>query len=487
MRIIKIWKGVEFSDAWRNADTSKLDDIAPSWYKKRRMLQSDSREYEEFITRLKRRHAIETGIIERLYELRDGVAETFIREGFIESYLQHGDTNVASSLLFAYLNDQFEAVEFVYEVFREDRSLTKGFILELHALLTRHQDTCEAVDSLGIRFQAKLTKGAFKKLENNPRRADAEKYVYCPPEQVDTEIERLLALHDENAGAVSPVILASWFHHQFTTIHPFQDGNGRMARLLASLVLIKNGLFPLTVGSKDKPAYIDGLRAADEGDPVPAVEFFCETQRRSIEQVLNLQVDESGATLEELAREFADRVNGWKAAQARARDAQLVENRAALFEMTGQRIHAIRHSLHRTVDQATVSIGLAAVGPDDATRNHGFTSQIAEYARTHEYFFNKSLPRGWLSLRFKLSEEVEYSLIVTLHHYGYGDSTMAIGGMLEFKDLSSGEKTYTPMPVPPYTVSLERSDMRGASNNLAAHVEHLASVALATIMSEIER
>ncbi len=52
------------------------------------------------------------------------------------------------------------------------------------------------------------------------------------------------ALEEEK---IHPLIIAGWVHHAFTTIHPFQDGNGRVVRLLASLILIKHKLFPITV------------------------------------------------------------------------------------------------------------------------------------------------------------------------------------------------------------------------------------------------
>lgn len=488
MNIVNIWKPVDFSDAWRNANTSQLDDIAPSWYEKRKVIGADSKQYEEFITQLKRRHAIETGIIERLYDLKEGITETFIKEGFVESYMQHGDTNVDKDKLLFYLNDQFEAVQFIYEVVKDDRDLTKGFILELHSLLTRHQDYCDAVDSLGRRFQAKLIKGAFKKLENNPQRDDGEKYVYCPPEQVDTEVENLLSLYKNHVDLVKPVTLASWFHHKFTTIHPFQDGNGRMARLLASLILIKQGLFPLTVKREDKPEYFRGLREADEDRPDSTVAFFCKTQRRSIESVLNLKIEDTKATLSEVTRLFSLRMTEWKTAQAQERITKIRDNRLKLFEMASECMETIRESVQSDISEEIAETWLVTAMPDDVTRNYYHTHQIVEYAIEHKYFFNKSLPRGWFALHFKISEEVEYAAIITIHHYGYGDSTIAIGGFLEFTDLTNNERTCTPIPVPPYTLSLEIEieNMASVRPNLSSHIQQLITVALATIMSDIE-
>ncbi len=66
---IHIWKPIEYDDKWNHTDTSKLDDLVPSWYGKRETIKADDDEYHEFMNRLKRQHAIETGVVEKLYDL----------------------------------------------------------------------------------------------------------------------------------------------------------------------------------------------------------------------------------------------------------------------------------------------------------------------------------------------------------------------------------------------------------------------------------
>ena len=66
---ISVWKPISFNDNWLESDTSKFDDLAPAWFEKRQSLKDGNEEYEEFIKRLKRQHAIETGIVEKLYDL----------------------------------------------------------------------------------------------------------------------------------------------------------------------------------------------------------------------------------------------------------------------------------------------------------------------------------------------------------------------------------------------------------------------------------
>ena len=83
--VISVWKPIEFSNYWEQCLTTKLDSILPSWIRRREILKEDSNEYKHFLDRLKRQHAIETGIVERLYDLKEGITETFVKDGFVEA------------------------------------------------------------------------------------------------------------------------------------------------------------------------------------------------------------------------------------------------------------------------------------------------------------------------------------------------------------------------------------------------------------------
>ncbi|RZK01512.1 MAG: Fic family protein, partial [Flavobacterium sp.] len=473
---VTIWQPIRFTDNWLHANTSKLDELAPSWFRKREQLREGSKEYEDFLNRLKRQHAIETGIVEKLYDLKEGITQTFIKEGFIESYLQHGDTNISPKQLMAFLKDHFDAIDFVFEVVKQDRKITKGFILELHQLLTQHQDTTDAINSLGQIIQVELLKGQFKKFENNPKRADGTVFLYCPPVHVDAEIDGLLTtLYELEEKGVKPIIIAAWFHHGFTQIHPFQDGNGRSARLLASLILIKHGLFPFTVKGIEKKKYIDSLELADKNEPQNLVDFFCEVEKRNIEEVLNLKLDVSVSktSFDEVADVFSKKVGNWKKSLHRERLEKIAENRLKVFGFTNEVLNQTVRDLHRRISEDMASIYLNTSFPD-SENYFWFTHQIVDYARLHDYFFNRNFPRGWFKLSFVLSEERQYQLVISIHHYGYDDSTIAIGAFLEFieaatngRNLNSkansfkrkGQKdniiTSLPLDIKPHIISLE--------------------------------
>ncbi len=284
---VKVWKPIAFTKNWENVSTSRLDVLLPSWVRKRQTLKEDSKEYVIFMNRLKRQHAIETGIVEKLYNLSEGITETFIKEGFVESYLQHGDTNIPPGQLMAYLQDNFDALDFVFDIVKNDRPITKGFIKELHQLVTKHQHTAEGRDQFGNHLQIPLLKGTFKERENNPTRADGTRFLYCPPIHVEAEMDKLISiLGDLEKRKIKPLTIATWLHHAFVQIHPFQDGNGRMARLLASLVLMKSGLFPLTVKRNEVMEYFGVLNKADNNQPQKMIDFVVERQVELISFIL---------------------------------------------------------------------------------------------------------------------------------------------------------------------------------------------------------
>lgn len=85
---------------------------------------------------------------------------------------------------------------------------------------------------------------------------------------------------------IHPLMVAVLFHHEFTAIHPFDDGNGRMARLLSNLILIQSGYPPVVIKQENKNEYYSVLSQADAGSLVPVVDYFGELLVHSLEVYL---------------------------------------------------------------------------------------------------------------------------------------------------------------------------------------------------------
>jgi Fic family protein len=70
------------------------------------------------------------------------------------------------------------------------------------------------------------------------------------------------------------VFVAAYLHHRLVKIHPFTDGNGRVARLISNLLLMKSGYPPVVLRKDDRRKYYDCLRKADFGDLGPFANFI---------------------------------------------------------------------------------------------------------------------------------------------------------------------------------------------------------------------
>ena len=238
--------------------------------------------YKRFNERLHREWAIETGLIERLYSFDRGVTQLLIERGIDAALIPHGDGQQPESVA-VIIGDHQAAVESIFRFVKGERPLSTGYVKEMHALMTRNQASVEAADTQGRIARIELIRGAYKQWPNNPRRPDGSMHEYCPPEHVAAEMDRLIKLHEGHVG-VPPEVEAAWLHHRFTQIHPSQDGNGRIARALATLVFVKARWFPLVVRNEGCVRYLDALELADRGDLRELVKLFAGFQKRRVRQ-----------------------------------------------------------------------------------------------------------------------------------------------------------------------------------------------------------
>ncbi|MBV9038095.1 MAG: Fic family protein, partial [Acidobacteriaceae bacterium] len=249
---------------------------------------------QKFNQELAREWAIETGQIEGIYDIDRGTTRTLIERGINADFIPRVSNQQSPELIAAIIRSHLEVLDGLFDFIKGNRPLSKGYIHELHAALLRQQQTATVMDQFGNVFRADLLKGHYKKQPNNPTRPDGSVHQCCPPEHVDSEMERLIELHAQHISQGVPVeIQSAWLHHRFAQIHPYQDGNGRVARALASLIFIKAGWFPVVVTRDDRTRYIDALEIADQGDLHPLVEFFVDVQKRSLFQATQAAADVS--------------------------------------------------------------------------------------------------------------------------------------------------------------------------------------------------
>ena len=287
------WEGIQPLTA---ADTKRTFDHAEIWnrrFYRLRDLPGSRDKIKKGTLRFAASLAIETGAIEGLYDLTDELTEAVIRcmsEGRDAPFLQDLTSGVPlqdEARLTDVLNDHSSAHGMVLELAEADRPITKHVIRELHQLITAHQETHLAVDSLGRRVQRKLLKGTFKVYPNNPKRSDGTVHLYAPPEQVEPQLDLLLELYDEYREAHHPLLVGAWLHHRFIQIHPFPDGNGRTGRMLLNWHLCRTDRLPLSVHRKDRDRYLDAMDRADAGDLSVLTDFLIAMNRKAILLVMH--------------------------------------------------------------------------------------------------------------------------------------------------------------------------------------------------------
>jgi Fic family protein len=82
----------------------------------------------------------------------------------------------------------------------------------------------------------------------------------APATKITALIKELVTWYRKNQSAYHPIVLAAVVHNQFESIHPFQDGNGRVGRLLLNNILIKHGLPPVNIELKNRSEYYAALQ-----------------------------------------------------------------------------------------------------------------------------------------------------------------------------------------------------------------------------------
>lgn len=381
--------------------------------------------YSGFVARLRREWAIETGVLERLYDLSDSATKTLIEHGLDQSLLASSDTDKPVGEVIALIRDQESAIASMYEYVAKGRSLTKTYMLQLHGVLTAHQATCEARNQKGELVQVALQRAMWKREPNNIEYSDGGRFEFCPPALVESQILNLLdwfSAHELNG--VPTEIQAAWLHHRFTLIHPFQDGNGRVARCLASLVMLKADWFPLLVTRSDKPKYIGALRSADRGDLLPLVQLFNELQKRTIRRALGLSHDVLAAS------------QGLKAALSVASDRLTL--RAAKVRDDQKKVFVLARTLHLSAHRKLDDVArdttrmlkghnkthkaFAAESGNDPKKRNYYYLQVIEAARKLGYFANLAEYQSWALLAISTGIRVE----LLFHFHGLGHQSRGV-------------------------------------------------------------
>lgn len=415
------WHPIEpLSDKDKSIDLGDIRHLYDSWrVAKERIRQASPDSLRRFTDRLVRSLSIETGILERLYDLDRGTTEALIAHGFVEDLVARSSTNIEPSLLIDILRDQEAAILLVMDCITNNRDITKSVIHELHALLTQHQHTTKAIDQFGNRGDIPLLKGTYKEHPNNPIRPDQSIHEYCPPLHVEAEMDNLL-LWLKQYQPEDPLIVASWFHHRFAQIHPYQDGNGRVARALSTLILLKADLLPLVIDRDLRVDYIEALEQADAGDLVTLASLFASLEKGAILQALSIDIDAEVAHDISLTKAVIESLASRLQRRKLAKNEQLRRVNllaAALRESTRELVQTTFRSLSQTVSQVAEPAIHITIGGPDHNNEHWYKFEVVEFGKKSGKWVNFDEAHYFVKGTIR-AENIRLVFVTSFHHIG---------------------------------------------------------------------
>jgi len=133
------------------------------------------------------------------------------------------------------------------------REIDKKFICELQSLIVENTLKKEIENQIGV----------YRTLQVYIRGAN---FIPPKPNDVKKEMNALIKWHKKNKEKLHPVLVASYFHCAFESIHPFADGNGRTGRLLINFILHKAGFPMINIPIKRRLDYYEALETARNGN-----------------------------------------------------------------------------------------------------------------------------------------------------------------------------------------------------------------------------
>lgn len=263
---------------WANCsvDTTRLERYATELDKLR--VESPD-ELQKALEIVKRAAAVDTGAIEGLYNTDRGFTFTVALQS------AHWEAVLASkgSKVVELFQSQLNAYDYVLDFATQQVPIAEAWIRRLHAEVCRSQNTYEVLTELGFQDQV-LPKGEYKQSPNHVIQVDGTIHAYAPVDMTPMEMYRFCEeLRGERFLEAHPVLQAAYSHYAFVVIHPFADGNGRVARALASVFTYRSQSVPLLMLVDTRDAYLATLRAADNEEYQPFVNFILENTLDAIQ------------------------------------------------------------------------------------------------------------------------------------------------------------------------------------------------------------
>ena len=183
------------------------------------------------------------------------------------------------------------------EALLKETPLTQHFIRTLHKTLSREDYTVYRTLPGGVQTSYVIHAGQYKTRPNSVITRYGDQFEYATPEETPALMSDLVDWYNdaERSGKFTPIELAAIFHYRYIRIHPFEDGNGRIARLMVNYILTRHDYPMIVVRSRKKKEYLEALHRTDlTVGAAPSLGAYA--SKRDIQQFLtyftNLFIDE---------------------------------------------------------------------------------------------------------------------------------------------------------------------------------------------------
>ncbi|MEM6845657.1 MAG: Fic family protein [Bacteroidota bacterium] len=198
-----------------------------------------------------------------------------------------------------------EAVKWIEEIIKEERPLTENFIRQLNQIILKEDYQVDAITPDGKPTRKWVRNGKYKTEPNHVLTKTGEIFRFASPEETPAKMHDLVEWYREKKEKTNPILLAAEFHYRFIRIHPFDDGNGRTARILMNFILMQFGYSPVIIKTQDKENYIAALRQANAGILEPFIEYIAESLVHSLEIMIKGAKGENIEESDDLDKEIS--------------------------------------------------------------------------------------------------------------------------------------------------------------------------------------
>jgi Fic family protein len=208
-----------------------------------------------------------------------------------------------------------EAIYLLLNMVKDERGFSEADIRELHRIILVEAYYSDAITPAGKPTKRLISIGQYKEQPNHVITPTGETHYYATPEDVPILMGELMQWFnsEKNNPNIHPSVLAAIFHHRFVAIHPFDDGNGRLGRILMNLILMQKGLPPAIIKLKDRQDYYIALNNANAGNYDLLVDYVAHSLKDSLDIYLRAangeRVEEIGDIDKEVSlfvRSFGD-------------------------------------------------------------------------------------------------------------------------------------------------------------------------------------